>query len=737
MPDRLISMPQIFCNRAVHRDIKPNNIMVLDGVPLGTEGSVKILDFGIAKLTQHDGGEIQALTKTGEIFGSPIYMSPEQCTGEKTDYRCDIYSLGCVIFEALTGTPPFVGESALSTMMMHQTGIIPTLKEASLGTNFSPELERLVHTMLSKNPDERYRDLGVAAQDLAAIKNGDLTNFSLQAKPNRAVKAQAPSTLTMKRNHMILWIASVAVVSTVSTFLIMQLLYSSQKSPVPTKAVVVEDTPIKSVLPELGHTAFIKQINDKQIEFRTKLVSDADLKNLEGYKDAQSIEVSERTEDAITNQGLSYLTSSKLLKLTLHGQIEKVDNYAQLKNLQSLQISKSPISDKALANIAKMKMLSTLNLDSCTVISENGIRKLIPSTSINWLVLTKGKYSRSFIDEMHKKMPQCKIENYGNLPPIVTENAKERDPFKRIRAAYERLQAITPNGTANAQCLYNMGVFRAAEHKYTEARKLLDEAIHMLDKNQNANALPAFLRTAAETANADHDDRAAVKYTDRLVEILPSTMMRNDPLLFDIFASILQYPSRLNDWSKVTDYCNVVIPIAERFPDASRAKNRFEYYSQAGDSYIKLNKKNEALENYNKLEQLSATNRDEDFYWHASAIVRKGRCLPTDTEQKESYLEGIRLIEAKGMPDTYNILEHYCDACVNVGVILLKEGKWEEAVAYNKKGLAAAETRMKDPKHTNAKARVQAHALDIISILKQHGRIEEARAMAKRYHFKI
>lgn len=67
----------------VHRDIKLSNIMLLDGMPVGQEGSVKIVDFGIAKFAEREGGEIQALTRTGEIFGSPVYMSPEQCNGGK------------------------------------------------------------------------------------------------------------------------------------------------------------------------------------------------------------------------------------------------------------------------------------------------------------------------------------------------------------------------------------------------------------------------------------------------------------------------------------------------------------------------------------------------------------------------------------------------------------------------------------------------------------------------------
>lgn len=193
----------------VHRDIKPNNIMVLDGMPLGTEGSIKILDFGIAKLTQHEGGELQALTRTGEIFGSPIYMSPEQCTGGTVDYRSDIYSLGCVLFEALTGTPPFVGESALSTMMMHQ-GAIPTLKEASLGNSFAPELEQIVGAMLSKVPNERYQDLSVAAGDLASVNSGQSTTINVPTAPIALSGKRNDSTISLKRSHYALWIVASA-----------------------------------------------------------------------------------------------------------------------------------------------------------------------------------------------------------------------------------------------------------------------------------------------------------------------------------------------------------------------------------------------------------------------------------------------------------------------------------------------------------------------------------------------
>jgi serine/threonine protein kinase len=148
----------------VHRDIKPSNIMLDAGSKIGANNSIKIVDFGIAKLSES--GEIQGLTRTGEIFGSPLYMSPEQCSGENVDHRSDIYSLGCTLFEALTGTPPHVGNSALRTMMLHQTSPAPLLREASLGVTYPENLEQIVHRMLEKSPADRYQSLDDVVEDL-------------------------------------------------------------------------------------------------------------------------------------------------------------------------------------------------------------------------------------------------------------------------------------------------------------------------------------------------------------------------------------------------------------------------------------------------------------------------------------------------------------------------------------------------------------------------------------------
>lgn len=200
----------------VHRDIKPSNIMISRTIPFGEEGFVKVVDFGIAKLAYAEDGNFQALTTTGEIFGSPLYMSPEQCSGSAVDHRADIYSLGCVLFEVLTGTTPFVGQNALSTMMLHQSERVPTLKEVSLGKDFPPELEVLVQKLLAKSPSDRYQNLGVVANDLAQIyKGAPVLGIAAAAAQKKPTVAAVPITMSRRKFQTILLAtaASAALVS--------------------------------------------------------------------------------------------------------------------------------------------------------------------------------------------------------------------------------------------------------------------------------------------------------------------------------------------------------------------------------------------------------------------------------------------------------------------------------------------------------------------------------------------
>jgi serine/threonine protein kinase len=177
----------------IHRDLKPSNIMVevdSTGIP-----QTKIVDFGIAKVLSETHSE---MTATGEVFGSPPYMSPEQCGGVSLDNRTDFYSLGCIIYECLTGFPPFSGESPLATMLKHQQDEPETLTRATLGDTFPPELERIDAKLLAKSPQQRYQRAKELAMDLENVQLNGYSAVPLPSVPYRSVAADMLKSLQIQ-----------------------------------------------------------------------------------------------------------------------------------------------------------------------------------------------------------------------------------------------------------------------------------------------------------------------------------------------------------------------------------------------------------------------------------------------------------------------------------------------------------------------------------------------------------
>ncbi len=177
----------------VHRDLKPSNIMLQSK---GGEVVPKLVDFGIAKIASESG---KTLTQTADVFGTPLYMSPEQCVSAIVDHRSDIYSLGCVLFEVLTGAPPFSGDNSLSTMMQHRSDKPPTLSEASLGVVFPKGWEGLIAKMLVKDPAQRIQSCDEVLSKLKRIQTGDVEHSTLDS-----IKGSSPDGSGKARNNMLL-----------------------------------------------------------------------------------------------------------------------------------------------------------------------------------------------------------------------------------------------------------------------------------------------------------------------------------------------------------------------------------------------------------------------------------------------------------------------------------------------------------------------------------------------------
>ncbi len=156
----------------IHRDIKPGNVMLLKQLD-ASGATVKIVDFGIAKLTADSEIAQQHLTSAGEVFGSPFYMSPEQGLGQTVDARSDVYSLGVTFFEALTGDLPFKANSAVDIMLLHQSAAVPELNSRGDGVEFPVVVQQVLERMMAKDPNLRYQNMQEVVADLTAIHFGN------------------------------------------------------------------------------------------------------------------------------------------------------------------------------------------------------------------------------------------------------------------------------------------------------------------------------------------------------------------------------------------------------------------------------------------------------------------------------------------------------------------------------------------------------------------------------------
>jgi eukaryotic-like serine/threonine-protein kinase len=148
-------------NGIIHRDVKPANIMI------STTNAVKVMDFGIARAI----ADSSSVTQTSAVIGTAQYLSPEQARGDPVDARSDVYSLGCVLYEILTGEPPFTGDSPVSVAYQHvrEDPIPPSERHEGI----SADLDAVVLKALAKNPENRYQTAAEMRADLVRVHNGE------------------------------------------------------------------------------------------------------------------------------------------------------------------------------------------------------------------------------------------------------------------------------------------------------------------------------------------------------------------------------------------------------------------------------------------------------------------------------------------------------------------------------------------------------------------------------------
>jgi len=444
-------------NGIVHRDIKPANIFICDKGTSGAE--VKILDFGIAKLVKSDNIS-QELTAVGEIFGSPYYMSPEQCMGNAVDARSDIYSVGCSLFETLTGFVPFEADSSVKIALMHEEDAPPLLSEV-ISNQLPSSVDAVIVKCLAKLPRDRYQSAKELALDLERIRDGK----DVAAYRSAEVKQAQIKDDEHGENPTGTWLIPV----TIGTFVLLggYFLWNTVFPPGFTEAEKIERTKTANrkslfidnrpdtVAPEMissltytsdimapeVHTAVKKFLAQRTAPY-SHLSPDRDFSIFDFPTDFSLGTVSFRkrntsiyeTVDAMgevkiplgmitrfeagicTNKYpdlIKFFRPEDFTSLSFRGIKEKSPrlgpNLVRLTYLENLGLNSCTLRDQDLASLTKLRSLKVLNLYGCVGLTNKAIEHLKRLKTLRMLFLP-GEFSQQEIVALKRALPKTKIE---------------------------------------------------------------------------------------------------------------------------------------------------------------------------------------------------------------------------------------------------------------------------------------------------------------------------------------
>ena len=191
----------------VHRDIKPSNVMLTE-YPLCGEVA-RLVDFGLAALRGKR--KRREITNSEVVVGTPSYMSPEQTRGHSVDRRSDVYGLGVVLFQMLTGQRPFEADDTLQMLRLHQEAPIPNLGDRVVGVKYSLKLQQVVRRSLAKSPDDRFPSALAFAEALSDVPEASSTRKSPTLHKFQAYKPTPSLSILQLPTHRRKWLAVAAV----------------------------------------------------------------------------------------------------------------------------------------------------------------------------------------------------------------------------------------------------------------------------------------------------------------------------------------------------------------------------------------------------------------------------------------------------------------------------------------------------------------------------------------------
>lgn len=489
----------------LHRDIKPSNIMVRRD---NEHATATLLDFGIAKKIESEDSMMatHGLTRTGEMIGSPLYMSPEQARGEKLTERSDLYSLGCSLFESLTGTPPFVGKTAVETLFLHLDQIAPSLKEAALGRDFSPGLEKFIRKALAKNPQDRFASADEMRMALSMclqhseqkLDNGGSGKKAFPLKTALALAATAlliagGTAFYAYQNQKTAEENSQKVAASGS-------LITELPAEIP-EEILEDGEPLSMMQPKLSR---VQRVTDSTLFFQNRTIAgqveslitnnqrlkSLTLSHCRFNKDllaklpssVEYLNLSASSLVASDYDALARNTGVKILILRFNAVTgNDLRTLSTMKDLESLDLTNTHIDSEALRTLSSYKKLKYLTLADNDSIDDKAMRILTSMPQLAWL------------DISHTKVTAKGIEALSGMPNLNKLNAKAlmlEDKHMNALKNFKHLRTIRLNeNLITSEALRIMPAFETMRELDLTDNKLDDDVVPFILRFKNLASL--------------------------------------------------------------------------------------------------------------------------------------------------------------------------------------------------------------------------------------------------------
>ncbi len=498
----------------VHRDIKPSNIVVSKST--NNTVSAKILDFGVAKWIDQPIAEGGALTPSGQIVGSPLYMSPEQSRGEHVSPISDIYSVGCVMWECLSGASPLRADTAFETVLLHQNKSPGSLKDCTR-KRISEELSSTIEKMLSKEPHLRP-DLDA---DVIPVLEREVESSNLEEPSGEPV-----SEVRSFRKSNFLFV--VLALLTVSIALSSPFFMRPEQAPlmktsffeIPTKPAFdeFESSRKKSTI------AF--PIDHGIVRAGPADGTDARLKVLEYNPRVTALIL---CSSAITNQSMSTIaTLPRLTDLNLRNtDISSLEGLEQMKTLTSLDLTSTKIADEDLASITQLEHLKNLVLNN-TSISDDSLKYIEQVNGLS--ILHASGTGLLFVKPF--RLPESLLEM------DLSETNISIDALRAILSNTPQLRRVVltncPNVSPAAQ--------RELECEFPD--------VGLLSHSSKVDRLSSL----ADRAYEKHDRKSAIRYRKECVDLLVARRGKDDKRLLNLYIALGNYHWLDGDYDGAKDW---------------------------------------------------------------------------------------------------------------------------------------------------------------------------------------